>query len=379
MKKAQLSHDIHRLPLQQPFVSPYTLTQETGTVIDFRIGANENLIGSSTKVSQAIITVINDVHLYADPKCHNLTESLARFYQLPNDSIWLSSGIDELLGLVIRLFSSVGDVVISTRETYPTLSCHVNQLGRRNVFVDYNKDLQVNIPDLLASAKTYQASIIYLANPDNPTGSFQPLDLKELSSLLPDKCLLLLDEAYIEFTGEEQSNTIDGCYENIIQVRTFSKFYALAGLRIGYAIAHPIWRKAFEKIRLQYGVNICAQVGAIAALNDYAHQRRVHAETNQVLVKYKKFFKMLGLEVLNSSTNFLMVGYPSSKEAKWYYNQFLNKGIFTRIAGKYKPLNRFLRFTACRKDQLTQLLNLLKIVCKTSLASKPTTRSLEYV
>ena len=209
-----------------------------------------------------------DVWMYGDPESHDLKQALARQHRISADSIVVGEGIDGLLGYLVRLLIGADDPVVTSDGAYPTFNFHVTGFGGILHKVPYKGDHEDPVA-LAARARATDAKLIYFANPDNPMGSWHPAaTVQRLIDAVPDRCLLILDEAYVEFAPDGTAPAIDPTDRRVIRMRTFSKAYGMAGARVGYAIAHPDLITAFNKIRNHFGMSRIGQAGALAALSD---------------------------------------------------------------------------------------------------------------
>jgi len=311
------------IPSVTPFIAPEELERRQGKPFLARLGANESAFGPSPKAKQAAAN-FNPAH-YGDPKSFLLREALSKHHQIPSDHILVASGIDELLALFCRAFAAPGDTAATTDGTYPTFAFAAAAAGLRLSKVPYRD----HRPDLKRLAQN--AKIVYLANPDNPTGALLPAaEIEAFRRQLPDGCLLLLDEAYADFVPPQDLPSFHADDPNVVRLRTFSKAHGLAGYRIGYALAHPAHIATLDKIRLHFGVNGPGQAAALAALQDQTYLAEVVRQTIEGRQRLAEIGRRAGLIPLPSSTNFVLFD-TGDQTAPWL-NTLLNKGIFVRRA-----------------------------------------------
>ena len=335
---------VQTLPQNVPFIGPKTLERLSGKSIKLRLGANESSFGISSIARVAMCEAIEDVTLYGDPESYDLREKLADVLNIAMENIVVGSGIDDLLGLTVRTFIETGQIAVTSLGTYPTFNYHVAGYGGQIHFVPY-RDFYNDLVGLGDAAKSLGARILYLANPDNPTGTYYPAEaIQILIDQLPTSCLLILDEAYIEFAPVEKNLPIKPIHPQIVRLRTFSKGYGLAGTRIGYAVADPKIISAFEKIRLHYGVNRIAQIGALASLQDPNFLKSVIISVEEGRREYESIAEELGLSVLPSATNFVAIDMGSAECAHSVVDGLFELGVFVR-APSVTPLNRLVRIT----------------------------------
>lgn len=355
----RFSQLIEALPASVPFVAPEALERMTGRPIQLRLGANESPFGASPKAVAAMKADLESCYLYGDPESLFLREALATRHSISAQEISVGSGIDEILGWIARAFLNPGDTVVTSLGGYPTFNYHVTAFGGKLHFVPYTKDWTNDLTGLAEAAHKTRSRLVYLANPDNPTGTFfSARTLMNFVESLPTDTMLILDEAYIEFADETLTLPLSPVLERVIRLRTFSKAYGLAGLRIGYAIGAANVVSVFDKFRNHFGVNRPSQVAALAALDDteflamVVEQTRVGAKDLALAATRK------GYEPLSSSTNFLLIHVGSEAKAKGITEGLLQEGVFIRTPGT-SPLNECIRITIGTPAQHPKLLQAL--------------------
>jgi histidinol-phosphate aminotransferase len=339
------------LPATVPFVPPEAFERQAGRPLELRIGANESAFGPSPKALAAMRSAAQQVNWYCDPEGFVLREALAKRHNVARDNIVLGAGIDDLLGLVVRAFCDPGDRVVMSLGAYPTFAFHVRGFGVTLVTPPYREDR--NDPDALAAAaRRRKARLVYVSNPDNPTGSWLSAgDVERLIAGLPATAVLVLDEAYSDFAPVEAIPALDAEDARVIRLRTFSKAYGMAGARIGYAIAPAELVRTFDKIRHHFGVNRIAQEGALAAIGDAEFIAGVVAEVAQGRRDYGETAERLGFRALPSATNFVAIDIGSTERAKACLARLLSEeNCFVRMAG-VAPLNRCIRVTVGTKAE----------------------------
>ncbi len=323
---------VQSLPDTVPFVGPETIERQLGKHFIARIGANESAFGISEQARDAIklATCERGCSWYADPENHELRTLLADQHQVAMSHVCVDAGIDSLIGLTIRLFIEPGMSVISSLGAYPTVNYHVNGFGGQIHSVPY-KDNHEDPVALAKSAHTNNARLVYLANPDNPMGTcLAPEAIQQLLNDLPDNCLLMLDEAYIEFMDKTPSLPIDITDPRLLRFRTFSKAYGMAGMRIGYVLAHQDIISGFNKIRNHFGVNRLAQLAAAASLKDTNFISRIKQEVEIGRRRIYALADSLSLEYVPSATNFVAVNIGNEQQANTLIASLAQKGIFIR-------------------------------------------------
>jgi histidinol-phosphate aminotransferase len=342
---AALTPCVAALPSMVPFVAPDAIERERGAPLRLRLGANESAFGISPHADRAMRDAVEHIAWYADPESFDLRAALAAFHGVPMGSLVVGAGIDDLLGLVVRAFVAPGRHVVASLGSYPTFAYHVAGHGGTLHHVPYRTDGTNDLEALAALAGRVGATLVYLANPDNPTGTWHaPADVDVFLEALPPGSLLVLDEAYCEFAPGRGRMAIDPDDARVIRMRTFSKLHGMAGARIGYAISAKATIDAFEKIRLHFGVNRVAQVGALASLGDEVFQEQVVREVDEGRRDYVAVARALGLGTLPSATNFVAIDLGSSGVARAARAALLARGVFVRMPS-VPPIDRCIRVT----------------------------------
>ena len=272
-----------------------------------RLGANESPFGAAPSALVAMAEAMATSWQYGDPESHELRHALARHHDVDSQSIVVGEGIDGILGLAVRLYAAPGATVVTSLGGYPTLNYHATGFGARIVSVPYRNNAE-DLEALAATARRENAAIVYLANPDNPMGSWHSAAAVEVFlDAVPSQTLILLDEAYGEFAPPGTLPILDTERPNVLRLRTFSKAYGMAGLRCGYAIGEPQTIAAFERVRNHFGVNVIAQAGAVAALAAPDHLASVVQQTMAARARIAEIALANGLAPLPSATNFVTI------------------------------------------------------------------------
>ncbi|MEL7093143.1 MAG: aminotransferase class I/II-fold pyridoxal phosphate-dependent enzyme, partial [Pseudomonadota bacterium] len=254
------------LPASVPFVGPETQERARDRRFAARIGANESVFGPSPAATAAMADAAH--WKYGDPESFDLRAALATHHGISPENVVVGEGIDGLLGYLVRLFVAPGDAVVTSDGAYPTFNYHVAGFGGTLHKVAYRDDHE-DPAALFAKATETNAKLVYLANPDNPMGTWHDgATLTSALDQLPQGTLLVLDEAYIDCAPPGTAPDIAIDDPRVIRLRTFSKAYGLAGARVGYALGPAALITAFNKVRNHFGMNRAAQAGALAALQD---------------------------------------------------------------------------------------------------------------
>jgi len=340
------------LPATVPFVGPETQERAQGALFTARLGANENVFGPSPKAITAMQTAQADIWMYGDPENHDLRQALAAHHGISPDNIMVGEGIDGLLSYLVRLLISPGDAVVTSLGAYPTFNYHVAGFGGVLHTVPYSDDHE-DPAALFAKAAEVGAKIVYLANPDNPMGSWhRGQDIVAAMEHLPKDCLLLLDEAYVECAPSGTAAPVEANDPRLIRMRTFSKAYGMAGARVGYALAAPDLILAFNKVRNHFGMNRAAQAGALVALQDQDWLTHVLKEITSARNRIAEIAKANGLTPLISATNFVAVDCRQDEVfAKRVLEALVAQGVFVRMPFA-APQNRCIRISCGPKCDL---------------------------
>lgn len=344
-----------------PFIGPERLMRERGHTSLLRLGANESTFGPSPRAVEAMAAELPRISWYGDPESYDLRAALAVRLNCEIENICVGAGIDDLMGLTVRAFVAPGATALTTRGTYPTFNYHVAGFGGHLQSVPYREDGIVDVDALIAAARECEPAICYVANPDNPSGTLLPPgEIARLFAGLPRTTLLFLDEAYADFVDETQLPSRE-IHPRLIRVRTFSKAYGMAGARIGYMIAAPRTAHIFEKIRLHYGVNRNAQIGAIASLADDAFRAEVVGAVAAGRSEYELLAQSLGRGYLSSCTNFVCIDFGDEPRATAVMNGLLEHGVFVRKPAA-PPLDRYIRVSVGTPDERLEFSHRLRAV-----------------
>uniref|UniRef100_UPI0004F2371E Probable histidinol-phosphate aminotransferase n=1 Tax=Rhizobium meliloti (strain 1021) TaxID=266834 RepID=UPI0004F2371E len=363
---------IQSLPASVPFVGPEALERQHGRKIAARIGANESGFGPAPSVLLAIRQAAGDTWKYADPENHDLKQALARHLGTSPANIAIGEGIDGLLGQIVRLVVEAGAPVVTSLGGYPTFNYHVAGHGGRLVTVPYADDRE-DLEGLLAAVGRENAPLVYLANPDNPMGSWWPAErVVAFAQALPETTLLVLDEAYCETAPRDALPPIESLIDkpNVIRARTFSKAYGLAGARIGYTLSTPGTAQAFDKIRNHFGMSRIGVAAAIAALADQDYLKEVTLKIANSRQRIGRIAADSGLAPLPSATNFVAVdcGKDASYARAIVDRLMSDHGIFIRMPG-VAPLNRCIRISTAPDAEMDLLAAALPEVIRSLAAT----------
>lgn len=340
------------LPASVPFVGPEAQERARKQVFTARLGANENGFGPSPKAIEAMQAAASEAWMYADPESHDLRHAIAQHHNVEPKNVMIDAGIDTLLGVLVRLLIGEGDAVVTSAGAYPTFNYHVTGFGGALHQVPYNGDHED--PDaLIAKAKEVGAKLIYLANPDNPMGSVHDAaTVERMIAAVPDDCLLILDEAYIEFAAPACVPNVSVNDPRVIRMRTFSKAYGMAGARVGYALGAESLINAFNKVRNHFGMCRISQAGALAALEDQEWLAHVSQTVENARDKIGQIARDNWLSALPSATNFVAIDCGKDGDfARAVLGELVALGIFVRMPF-VSPQDRCIRVSCGNSNDL---------------------------
>ncbi|SHH68722.1 pyridoxal phosphate-dependent aminotransferase [Cognatishimia maritima] len=340
------------LPSTVPFVGPETQERARGKAFEARLGANENIFGPSPKAIAAFRDAVDGIWMYGDPENHDLRHALADFHGVGVANIMVGEGIDGLLGYLTRMLIEPGDTVVTSAGAYPTFNFHVAGYGGRVEAIPYREDHE-DLTALIARAKDRDAKLIYFANPDNPMGTWHSGDsIAAQLDDIPDGCLLILDEAYVELAPEGTAANYQIEHPKVIRMRTFSKAYGLAGARVGYAMGAKGLIQSFDKIRNHFGMNRASQAAALAALQDQEWLAGTVAKVASARRHIADIAKSHGMTSLPSATNFVAIDTGrDGAYAKSLVTALADQGVFIRMPF-VAPQNRCIRISCGPEDKL---------------------------
>lgn len=335
------------------FKRQYSLSDEEVV----QIASNENPYGMSQKVQKAVLGGMEGLHRY--PNNQELCQELADIHGLSGSQVAVGSGSNDLLDLVARVYLDDGDEAISGQYTFSVYAIATQTVGATNI-VTPTKSFGVDLT-AMQEAITDKTKVIWLVNPNNPTGTFLPYEeIYAFMKSIPSHIITVLDEAYFEYLDpEQQTDTVQWLNEfpNLIIMRTFSKIYGLAGLRVGYCFAAPEIIDMINRTRLPFNVNNLALLAASEAIRD---QDFVHYSYTQNKIERKYLqegFERLGITFIPSSTNFVVV---ELKDVPAIFKALLKKGIITRPLAGY-GLPDHLRITVGKHAENERLLEALEV------------------
>lgn len=348
----------------QPYVPGKPIDEvkrELGLKSVIKLASNENPYGPSPKALQAIRRAAKDVNRYPDGDCFYLRQALAKRLKVPSQQLVFGNGSDEIIVLAVRVFVSPGDEVIIADPSFLIYGIAARIAGARVKAIplkDFYYDLEA-----MKRAVTDKTRVIFLGNPDNPSGKY--LTQKQLESFLNglrEDILIFIDEAYYEYVRAKDYVDSLGLlkkHKNIIVTRTFSKMYGLAGLRVGYGIAGGEIIDCLNRIREPFNVNSLAQAAALACLEDQPYYRSLARRIGRQREVLYQGIRKLGLKCVESYTNFVLI--DMRQDASRVAKALLAKGVIVRDMN-FWGLKEFIRVTIGTEAENKRFLNALRMV-----------------
>ncbi len=314
------------------------LERELGISGSIKLASNENPLGPSPKAIAAIKKAVERLNRYPDGSGFYLSQALAKKYAVDMSQIILGNGSNELIELAVRTFvqpgdETIGDEIISADPSFVVYKMITQAAGGTNVIVPC-KDMRHDL-DAMAERITPKTRIVFIANPNNPTGTMNTrVEMDRFMGRVPDHVIVAVDEAYFEYvTHAEYPDSLDYLKEgkNILALRTFSKIYGLAGLRIGYGVTSAAIAELMNKVRQPFNTNSLAQIGALAALGDRKHVEKSIAINNEGKQFLYQSFQQLGISYIPTETNFIM--FETQMDSRDLYGALLKAGVIIRPMG----------------------------------------------
>jgi histidinol-phosphate aminotransferase len=307
-----------------------------------KLASNENPLGMPKSAQEAMLKVAGELGRYPDSNGFELKKVLAERLGVPPDWITLGNGSNDILELSARAVAQLGDDIIFSRHAFAVYPLACQAIGAQAIEVAPTDSFGHDLPKMLQAiiASGSQAKLVFVANPNNPTGSYLSApEIEAFLSAVPPHVVVVLDEAYNEYlTPEQRYDAIAWVkrFPNLIVSRSFSKAYGLAGLRIGYGVAQPSLTNLLNRIRQPFNVNTLAQAAAIAAFQDTEFLQQGYALNRAGLKQLTQAFSELGLHYLPSAGNFVLVKVGNDDEAGSRMNlALLKRGIIVRPVGNY--------------------------------------------
>jgi histidinol-phosphate aminotransferase len=317
------------------------------------LASNESPLGSSPAAQQAFREVGSQLHRYPDGAAARLRKAIGDAYRLEPQRIICANGSERLIDLLVRAYAGPGDEVLFTQHgflMYPICALAAGATPVTAPERNYTTDV-----DALLAAVTPRTRLVFLANPNNPTGTYiSASEVKRLRQGLPQNVILVVDSAYAEYVEAKDYSAghelVDNDSANVVVLHTFSKIYGLAALRLGWAHCPEEIADVLNRIRGSFNVSACAQAAGIAALADTAHTAAARAHNSRWRPWLEQELSALGLAVVPSAGNFVLVRFAGREQAQAAHRHMLEQGVVLRPMGAYK-LPEALRITVGKEPE----------------------------
>jgi histidinol-phosphate aminotransferase len=341
--KLEVAQNIASLVPYPPGKPIEELERELGITGSIKLASNENPLGPSKKALAALSGAMNTLHRYPDGSCYYLKEKLSAMLGVPGEALIFGNGSNEMIELLVRAFLKPGDEAVMADPSFAVYPIAVKAAGGVAVTVPL-KGMTHDLP-AMAARVTDKTRIVFIANPNNPTGTMVTgAELDAFISSMPKGVIVCVDEAYVEYVrsgGFPDTLAHIRAGRPVLLLRTFSKIYGLAGLRVGYGVAHPDIIGYMSRVRQPFNVNSLAQVAALAALDDSGHVRASRENNERGLACLYDGIRKLGLEYVETEANFFLIRVG---DGKGVYEALLKEGVIVRPMASY-GLPEYIRVT----------------------------------
>ena len=311
--------------------------REFGVTNVAKLASNENALGPSPRALAAVREAAAKMNVYPDGSAFYLRNALAAKLGVEAREVFVGNGSNELIELLVRTFVLDGEEVLTSAQSFIAYKLAAQAHGRTIVEAPMKARFHYDL-DALRKLLSRRTKVVFLANPDNPTGTwFTEQELLPFLDAVPKDTLVVLDEAYVEFVdapGFQDALALRRKYPNLVVLRTFSKIYGLAGLRLGYGLARPEVVEYVDRVRAPFNVNLVAQAAGVAAISDVEHVERSRALVREERPFLSEGLKALGATVVPSQGNFVFADFPG-RPGKDLFEALLREGVVVRPMGGY--------------------------------------------
>ncbi|TNE97681.1 MAG: histidinol-phosphate transaminase [Deltaproteobacteria bacterium] len=329
------------------------LAREKGLTRISKLASNENPLGPSPFAIREMTNGLWELHRYPDMHAYKLKTALSELYSLKRENIVLGNGSEGIMAYISRAFIRPGDEVLTSENTFIGFYILSRSVGAKLKTVPLTADYKY---DVMAMAEniTDKTKVIYIANPNNPTGTYiTKAEFDSLMEHVPEHVLVILDEAYFEFAKdrEDYPDSMDYRYDNVITLRTFSKAYGLSGIRVGYGFGNEHLISNLNKVKLPFEPNLIAQLGAVGALEDTPHLERTLKNNNELYDVTFKYLEEKGFKPIPSLTNFITIKTGTEEASNDLFNLLLEEGVIIRPL-RANEMPDFVRVSIGTKDEM---------------------------
>ena len=338
------------------------LERQYGITGSIKLASNENPLGPSPRAIAAIQSALTTLHRYPDASGHVLVHKIADRRGVPAEHIVLGNGSDDIIALLTQAFLHSGDEALIPSPSFLMYEIAVRSSGARPVLVPLDDHFQIDLARMAQSVGP-STRMVFLCNPNNPTGTlFDQSAFDAFADRLPVDIIVVVDEAYREFVRDPAAADCSDLIKHrrpVVSLRTFSKAYGLAGLRIGYGVMPAEMAELLNRIRQPFNVNALAQAGALAALDDAEFMRQTVATVHAGLDWLYDQLNRLGVKTFPTQSNFFLI--DVERDAGDVYEQMLRRGVIVRSMAAY-GYPRYIRINAGRPDENQRFVEALKQV-----------------
>jgi len=332
MKRKLVPDYVENLEVYQAGKPIDELAREKGLSRISKLASNENPLGPSPFAIKEMTNSLWDVHRYPDMFAHDLKKSLCELYNLSPKNIILGNGSEGIMGYIIRAFLQPDEEVVTSENTFIGFLILAKSVGAKLIQVPRRPDYKYDV-EKMASKITEKTKIVYIANPDNPTGSYiTKQEFDYLMKHVPEHTIVILDEAYFEFAKDQGDypDSMNYRYDNVITLRTFSKAYGISGIRCGYGFGHDYLIGNLHKVKLPFEPSMIAQKGALGALKDIPHLKRTLENNSKEYSRIFNYLQSKNFNPIPSVTNFITFKTGSEEKSLFLFNELLNFGVIIR-------------------------------------------------
>ncbi|MCD6350811.1 MAG: histidinol-phosphate transaminase [Armatimonadetes bacterium] len=354
---------IQRIVPYSPGKPTREVQEELGPIEVVKLASNENPLGPSPLAVEAMRAAAEDVHVYPDPVCAELTAALAEKWDVDPEGILIGRGSDEVIHMLGLAFVNPGDEIVYSDPPFALYPLTADLMDGKSVRIparDFTHDLPA-----FADAIGPRTKLVFISNPYNPTGTIVTAEqVEEFMARVPDTCIVVFDEAYYEYVADPAfPSSLDYVRQGrrVAVLRTFSKAYGLAGLRVGYGMTTPEIAQVLKQVRPPFNISSMAQVAAVASLRDPSHAER----SAQVVAEGREYlyaqFERLGLSYVPSQANFVF--FDAGVDSRWAFDQLMRRGVTVRT-GDIFGFPTYLRVTVGTPEQNAKFISALEEALK---------------
>lgn len=353
MQKRLIPEYLDKLQVYQAGKPIDEVAREKGLTKISKLASNENPLGPSPFAIREMTNALWDVHRYPDMHALDLKKKLCELYNVKIENIVLGNGSEGIMAYIARAFIQPGEEVLTAEKTFIGFHILATAAGAKVVTVPRTEDMRYDVK-ALAKAVNDNTKVLYIANPDNPTGSYiTEAEFDYLMQYVPKHTIVILDEAYFEFAQStwDYPDSMKYRYDNVITLRTFSKAYGISGVRVGYGFAHSDFISALHKVKLPFEPSLIAQKGAVGALSDFPHLERTIRNNTKRYYETLKFLDKKGFNPIRSVTNFICFKTGSEEASNYLFEKLLDEGVIIRPL-KANKLPEWVRVSIGLKEEM---------------------------